>query len=39
MGTRPMKLAVVTNGYMQNLATIHGYHIAMDIFRRRLQHE
>jgi hypothetical protein len=35
----PMKLAVTTNRYMQNLVTIHGYHIAMDIFRRRLLHE
>jgi len=39
MGTRPMKLAVTTNRYMQNLTTIHGYHIATDFFRRQLLHE
>jgi hypothetical protein len=34
-----MKLAVTTNRYTQNSATIHGYHIATDFFRLRLLHE
>jgi len=34
-----MKLAVTTNRYMQNLTTIHGFHIATDFFRRQLLHE
>jgi hypothetical protein len=38
-GTHPMKLAVATKHYMQNLATIHGFPIATDFFRRRLLHE
>jgi len=34
-----MKLEVVTNRYVEKLATIHGYHIATDFFRHRLLHK
>jgi hypothetical protein len=39
METHPLKLAASINRHPQNSATIHGYHTAMDCFRRRLLHE
>ena len=39
MGTHPLKLAASINRQSQNSATIHGYHTAMDFFRRQLLHE
>jgi len=39
MGMRLMKLVASINRQPQNSATIHGYRIAMDSFRRQLLHE
>jgi putative transposase len=39
MGTHPLKLVTSINNKPQNSATNHGYHTAMDIFRRQLLHE
>jgi len=39
VGTHPLKLAASINRQPHNSATIHGYHTAMDFFRRQLLHE